>query len=288
MTQAKFEAHKEESSPKEKKNNLSVFQSILSGSITGAFEVLVDHPLWSIKTRMQKGEPFTLNPQVLYRGILPNAASMVPITAVQVGLNRFFQNWFFGNRYELTDRQRLVSAFAAGVGSAAISCPTEMIMTHQKKSFFAAGTHLVQQGGWPRLYTGMLATMLREGMFSTFFLAVTPALKTRIKEHYPNDYFASMLAGLMAGVGATLASQTFDVIKTAQQASVAANPVGFFKTAKSLYAAQGAAVFFKGGLPRGLRVMSAVTLMSWMNERMGELLSQSQPTESLTPSSVSK
>ncbi|CAM2781201.1 Mitochondrial carrier protein [Legionella steigerwaltii] len=288
MTQTKFEAHKEDASPKEKKNNLSVSQSIFSGSVTGAFEVLVDHPLWSIKTRMQKGEPFTLNPQVVYRGILPNAASMIPITAVQVGLNRFFQKWFFGNRYELSDSQKLVSAFAAGVGSAVISCPTEMVMTHQKKSFLSAGTHLVQQGGWSRLYTGMMATMLREGMFSTFFLAVTPALKTKIKEHYPNDYFASLLAGMLAGVGATLASQKFDVVKTAQQSSVTANPAGFFKTTQKLYATHGASVFLKGGLPRGLRVMSAVTLMSWMNEKMGEWMSQNQPMESETSPSPSK
>ncbi|WP_392537622.1 MC/SLC25 family protein [Legionella sp. 227] len=288
MTQAKFESHKEDMPPKEKKNNLSVFQSIFSGSVTGAFEVLVDHPLWSIKTRMQRGEPFTLNPQVLYRGILPNAASMIPITSVQVGLNRFFQNWFFGNKYELSDRQRLVSAFAAGVGSALISCPTEMVMTHQKKGFFSAGTDLVKQGGWSRLYTGMLATMLREGMFSTFFLAVTPALKNQIKGHYSNDYFASLFAGIVAGVGATLASQQFDVVKTAQQSSVATNPAGFFKTTQNLYATHGASIFFKGGLPRGLRVMSAVTLMSWMNEKMSELLSQNQPSEAVTPSSSSK
>ncbi|WP_454780664.1 MC/SLC25 family protein [Legionella sp. WA2022007384] len=288
MTQTKFEAHKDETRPKEKKNNLSVVQSIISGSITGAFEVFVDHPLWSIKTRMQKREPFTLNPQVLYRGILPNAASMVPITAVQVGLNRFFQKWFFENKYELSDTQKLMSAFAAGVGSAAISCPTEMIMTHQKTSFISAGTHLVRQGGCSRLYTGMMATMLREGMFSTFFLAVTPALKVRIKEYCPNDFAASSLAGIFAGIGATVASQKFDVIKTVQQSSIAKNPAGFFKTTQKIRAEHGLYGFFNGGFPRGLRVMSAVTLMSWMNEKMTEMLAHHQQSKSISGSSLSK
>ncbi|KTD74022.1 MC/SLC25 family protein [Legionella tucsonensis] len=282
MTQAKFEARKEESYPKEKKNNLSIFQSIVSGSVTGAFEVFVDHPLWSIKTRMQKGDPFTLSPQVLYRGILPNAASMIPITAVQVGLNRIFQKWFLGNKYELSDAQKLTSAFAAGVGSSLISCPTEMIMTHQKTGFISTGLNLVRQGGWPRLYTGLMATMLREGLFSTFFLVVTPILKVRIKEYYPNDYAASLLAGMLAGVGATLTSQKFDVVKTAQQSSITVNPAGFFKTAQKLHTTQGVYGFFKGGFPRGLRVMSAVTLMSWMNERMDDLLSQNQQKKSIS------
>lgn len=288
MTQAKFEAHKEEMQPKEKKKELSVLQSIFSGSVSGAFEVFVDHPLWSIKTRMQKGDPFTLNPQVLYRGILPNAASMIPITAVQVGLNRFFQKWFFGNKYELSDAQRWASAFTAGVGSAVISCPTEMVMTHQKKDFYSAGLQLIRQGGWSRLYTGMLATMLREGMFSTFFLAVTPSLKSRIKGYCPNDYVASLLAGMTAGVGATLASQGFDVVKTAQQSTVAAKPVGFFKAAQKLYTSNGAYGFFKGAIPRGSRVMSAVTIMGWMTERMAEILSQNHQEKAVESSSTSK
>ncbi|KTC89758.1 MC/SLC25 family protein [Fluoribacter dumoffii] len=288
MTQAKHEAVIENQHSEEKKKNLSVYQSIFSGSVTGAFEVMVDHPLWSIKTRMQKGETFTLNPQVLYRGILPNAASMIPITAVQVGLNRFFQKCFWGNNYELSDGQKMASAFAAGVGSALISCPTEMIMTHQKKSFFAAGSYLVKQNGWSCLYTGMLATMLREGMFSTFFLGVAPTLKNRIKEYCPNDYFASLLAGMTAGIGATFASQQFDVVKTVQQASVAKNSAGFFRTVQKHYAAYGACGFFKGSVPRGLRVMSAVTLMNWMNEKMGELLSETPQTEPITPSTSNR
>ncbi|MGL5741103.1 MAG: MC/SLC25 family protein [Legionella sp.] len=93
-----------------------------------------------------------------------------------------------------------------------------------------------------------------------------------MKEYGSNDYFASLLSGLTAGVGATIASQWLDVIKTTQQSSVA-KPDGFFKTAQTLYTSAGAYGFFKGTLPRGLRVMSAVTLISWMNEKMSNLLS---------------
>ncbi|CDZ77763.1 Mitochondrial carrier protein [Legionella massiliensis] len=286
--QDKFEAHSAETQPKEKKNGLSVFRSILAGSVTGAFEVLVDHPLWSIKTRLQNDAPFTLNPRILYKGILPNAASMIPITAVQVGLNSFFQKWFFDSRYALSNSQQMASAFAAGVGSALISCPTEMVMTHQRASFLSTGRYLFQQGGMPRLYTGMMATMLREGMFSTFFLAVTPLLKDNFRQYCPNDYAASLLAGMLAGIGATLASQGFDVVKSKQQSYATANPAGFFKTTQTLYASHGAYGFFKGSLPRGLRVMSAVTLMSWMNEKMAEILAQNRVEEADSPSEMTR
>src|SRR5437870_758977 len=102
----------------EKKQKVTVVQSVLIGSVAGAIEVLVNHPLWTIKTRMQRGFSFTFNPYLLYRGILPNAASMMPITAMQTGLDRCFQNAFFKDARELTNSQKVVSAFVAGVGSA--------------------------------------------------------------------------------------------------------------------------------------------------------------------------
>ena len=67
----------------------TVFQSFLIGSVAGATEVMLNHPLWSIKIRIQCGDPFTLNPRLLYRGILANIASIIPSATLQVGLNRF-------------------------------------------------------------------------------------------------------------------------------------------------------------------------------------------------------
>ncbi len=151
---------------------VTIAQSIVIGSLAGAIEVFVDHPLWSIKTRFQRGEAFTLNPSLLYRGILPNAASMVPITALQVSLNQGFHNLFFNDTTGLSDCKRITSAFVAGVGSSVVRCPTEMVMAHQShtgNTFFVAGQQLVKNVGWRCLFTGLPATAMREGMFTTFF-----------------------------------------------------------------------------------------------------------------------
>lgn len=267
MTQSRQET----STQVTEKPKATVLQSVITGSVAGAVEVFVDHPLWSIKTRLQCGDPFTLNPSLLYRGILPNAASMVPITALQVGLNRCFQNLFFKDKKELSNSERITSAFVAGMSSSFVSCPTEMVMTYQRKekgSFYNVGKHLVKQGGFTCLYTGLLATALREGMFTAFFLAVTPILKANIQPFCSNDYVASLAAGMGAGVGATLASQGVDTVKTIQQASNPLKPVGLKDAVVKLYSTQGVHGFFKGSVPRGARVMSAVTIMGWVNEKM--------------------
>ena len=236
MKQTNTESHSHQAPLSEPKEKLTVLQSVFSGSVSGALEVLVNHPLWSIKTRMQAGEAFTFNPRVLYRGLLLNTASMTPITALQVGLDRSLQNLLSNGSSELSSTKRFTSAFVAGVGSAFFCCPSEMIMTDLKKdgvSFYAAGQRLVNQGGLARLYTGLLGTALREGLFTAFFLAVTPTLKGQIKPYCQNDYAASLFAGMGSGVGATLLSQGVDTVKTIQQSSN--DSASFWQTTKKLY-----------------------------------------------------
>ena len=253
--------------PETKKPN--IVQSVITGSIAGAAEVSVGHPLWSIKTRLQSEQPFTLNPAVLYRGILSNAASMMPITAIQVGLNRGIQTLVFKNE-ALSDWQRVASAFVAGVGSALVSCPTEMVMTYQGKAkcgFSAAYQYLKQQGN-AYFFIGLPATAMREGMFTAFFLAITPIIKVNILPYCSYDSAASLGAGMSAGVCATLASQGIDTIKTMQQAADIKKPVSVKDAIQKIYSTHGVHGFFKGGLARGTRVMSAVTIMGWVTEKL--------------------
>ncbi len=253
------------------KRKPTLWESLFMGSVAGGAEVIVDHPLWVVKTRLQQNQPLSLDPRVLYRGIFPNAASMIPITAMQVGLNRLAQSVFYNNSNDLSNVQRIGSAFFAGVGSAFASCPTERVMTHQGKagdSFYRSARYFMNVGGVTSLYSGLAATMLREGMFTAFFLAVTPMLKTEIKSYVANDYFASLIAGMTAGVGATIASHGVDTIKTIQQSADVAQPVGFVEATKKIYSNHGFKGFFKGAVPRGARVMSAVTIMGWVNEKL--------------------
>lgn len=281
MTQSKqgqSQGYPEQSEYRRSTSRVTVAQSIVIGSVAGGTEVLINHPLWSIKTRLQRGDTFTFKPSLLYRGILPNAASMIPITAMQVGLNRSFQNVFFKHSTDLSDYQRITSAFVAGVGSSAVSCPTEFVMTQQQGqtggSFYVVGKRLAKQNGWHCLFTGLSATAMREGTFTAFYLAGTPILKAKIQPYCANDYAASLGAGIGAGVGATLASQGVDTLKTIQQAADVSQPVGLKEAAKKLYSTEGVYGFFKGGIPRGGRVVSAVTAMGLVNEKMEAMFRQ--------------
>lgn len=244
----------------------TVTQSLITGSVAGAIEVLVDHPLWTIKTRLQNGDPFSLRPSVLYTGMLANAASMVPITAIQVGFNTAIQNVFFKDA--LTDRQRMGSAFIAGAFSSLVSCPTEMVMLHQgrmKTYFSSAAKHIVQQSGYSALCTGMMGTAMRDGLFTMSFLALTPILKEYLKPYCPDDAVTSIAAGVSAGVLATASSHVFDTIKTRQQKEALSKQMGFRAAARSLCATGG---IFTGVVARGARVVSAVSIIAAVTAAM--------------------
>jgi solute carrier family 25 (mitochondrial citrate transporter), member 1 len=263
-----------------KQTQTTVWQSIVTGSLAGAIEVGIDHPLWSIKTMLQRDQPLNFSFSALYVGVLYNAMSMIPITALQVGLNRALQQvWFKDNN--LSSTQCIASAFVAGIGSSLVSCPIEMIMTQQSKtkmSFYAA-SYILKEAGCSSFYRGLLATAMREGMFTAFFLAGTPLLKSQITSYCTNDAAASLLAGIGAGVGATLASHAFDTIKTRQQDAPINEPINFLRAMKKIYSSHGPYGFFKGSLPRGLRVVSAVTIMSYIGDKMGTYFAQSNATQ---------
>lgn len=256
---------------KEERKTIPIWlQSMITGSIAGGTEVLVDHPLWTVKTLIQSNQALTFNPRTLYRGILPNAASMIPITATQVTLNSGFQK-LFSSSNDLSLFARLASAFFAGMGAAFIACPTEMVMTHQgktKKNFLATSQSLTNQYSYKTLFAGLGATAMRDGMFTVCFLALTPWLKQQMSPWFANGYASSLLAGMSAGIVATATSHGFDTVKTLQQTGDLANPDTMIKTAKKLYAEAGMYGFFKGAIPRGTRVMSAVTIMGMVNEKM--------------------
>ena len=58
------------------------------GAASGMVEVTLLHPTVSLKNALQERRPLQWRPQALYRGYTLNAASFVPITCVQFGVNR--------------------------------------------------------------------------------------------------------------------------------------------------------------------------------------------------------
>lgn len=247
---------------------LSVIENYSIGAFTGLAEVLVTNPLFVIKTKMQQNKPWNLTPAAYYKGATANALGFMPITAIQVGANKWIQSTLFNNHP--TYVQQVGAAFTAGVFSSFISCPVEKIMTlqndHPKTSLSTLLKKQLKAKGLSGFFVGQLATSLREGGFSIFFLAAPPLIKSKLKSQGLNDTSSTIIAGVSSGIVATLITQPFDTIKTSQQSAVKSN-LGFFKTAKSMTMP----MLFKGITARSSSVILSITLMDWVKGQLEHL-----------------
>lgn len=239
----------------------TMMKSMLIGSIAGAVEVAVDHPFWSIKTLLQKGEKMTLDPRIIYRGLLPNMLSMVPITAVQFGANAGMKAYI---------DNPVANAFMAGVSAASIACPIEMGMTRQNAtgtSFVNACKQIIAEGGMQRMYTGMAATAFRDGVYTTAVFVGKSMMKPYTAQVISNEKVADIAAAMSAGISAGLVTHPVDTVKTRQQA--ANKKMSFTEVARQVYQEKGILGFFKGSLPRSIRIGSAVVIFNKVTEEVG-------------------
>jgi hypothetical protein len=256
-------------------DNITVSQQVASASTAACAELTVGHPLWTIKTRLQNNLYFTLNPRILYRGFVPSAASMMPITSTQMVLNHVFQNMLFSDKNNVSSQKNeLAGAFFGGALAAAFACPVEMIITRMEtgQAFLPITQALIKQGGFKRLYSGVVMTAMRDGCFGVGYMALPGVLEQAFSPYFEKNH-ASWLAKIVAGVSSAVVSQAFDTVKTAQQS--AENGMGLLEAIKKPYVEHGLFGYLKGGLPRGIRVASAVCIMSTVTKNMNTFFNHS-------------
>ena len=149
-----------------------------------------------------------------------------------------------------------------------------MVMTHMSmgKNFFTTAKNLINAGGVGRLYSGFAMTAMRDGWFGVGFMAAPAALEPIVRPYVKYDGQANLLSKVVAGVGAAVVSQAFDTVKTVQQ--TAEKGQGIYAAVKKPYTEHGMFGYFKGGLPRGARVASAVCIMSFVSENMNTFFTQ--------------
>lgn len=254
------------------KNAFPLFQySLFKGCSIGAVEAGINHPLWQIKTRLQNKDPFTLNPRVLYRGIAANVISTMPLTVIQVTGTKFMeQNCKFSSRSEAC--QQIFNAFSGGALSAVVSTPIELLMSHKKET--ESYTHIIKKihvGGFKRFYTGFWGTTMREGIYTVGYLSAPSLVEKQLKTLFPQQSeICALVSSPIAGITAAVFSHPFDTIKARQQNMVLQTKTHFLGVAKDLVQKDGLLSFYRGLLPRGIMIASAVTILDKTSKKMDE------------------
>ena len=131
---------------------------------------------------------------------------------------------------------------------------------------------LKQNQGVRHLFTGFFETGLRIAVPAAGFLAGVPILAEQLKERKTNSFLAWFVAGTSVGISTALVTQPLDTVKTERQRHL--KPKSTLGTIVEIYSKRGVYGFFVGGLPRIIRVTSAVAVMGSLNEKLKSLLTQ--------------
>ena len=258
--------HNEHSEPS-KSNTIT---NALIGALAGTGEIVVNQPLIYFKNTLQRGGTIEwFNPKVWYRGFGMNVAAMGPTTAFQTATNAALESVMPGKKASTM----LSRAFLAGVASALLCAPIELVILDQQKNnrnMLETMRGLIKEAGWRVLTRGWLATALREGPWSVAYLVGFPIAQEAIKNQIDNPLAANIGAyvgaGALTGSAVALVTHPVDTIKTCMQTDYQGTAIKNMRGAiHNIYATRGIRGFFSGVAPRTINCGLAVPLMGTLN-----------------------
>ena len=213
---------------------LTTMEDLYVGGLSGVTMILTTMPVLTWKFCIQTGTPFPTALGGWYRGVLVQASSIAPVTAVQFLFNGALKKMISGAsplssrmKRELTTVERLVAGLGAGVVSAVLLSPVDMLTIQQQKlglSLMGSLQYILVEAGPVELWRGVVATAAREGIYVAGMFGLTPVigeyLTKNVKRLQKQAVLANALSACAAGVVAALLSHPMDTVKSCLQADL--------------------------------------------------------------------
>jgi len=250
-------------------------RSFIGGSFSATCSTILFQPLDLIKTRIQTNTLGSSREFVrevglrgLWTGLSPSLARTVPGVGLYFASVSTIKSYWGGKEGRQTRTQSAVTGGLARAIAGCLLLPATVVKTryecglYKYPSLASAVTHISKTEGVKGLFSGLYPTLVRDVPFSSLYLLFYTELKSFYGENCSPAQ--SWLAGLSAGVLASLATHPADVLKTSQQVG---RTSGVLITAKYLLrerpsGTSAISVFYKGLAPRMLR-RSLMSALAW-------------------------
>lgn len=272
-------------------------KAFMCGSFSGTCSTLLFQPLDLIKTRLQTLQS-SVQPGVgrvgmvtvvlsvvkterllgLWKGMSPSFVRTIP------GVGIYFSTYYSLKQHFFQDRSpRAVEAMLLGGGARSVAgvfmLPVTVIKTRFECGRYNYGSvtgalrSVCQTEGPAALYSGLMATLLRDVPFSAIYVMFYSQTKALLPEEIGRSAsapLANFSCGVLAGILASLITQPADVVKTNVQVKL---QLRTSEAVRHIYMEQGLQGFFRGAVPRALRrtMMAALawTVYEQMMARVG-------------------
>jgi hypothetical protein len=309
--------------PQKQKRPLTTLEGIVVGTVAGVMEVSIDQPLVTLKNQMQRKDKGAVSAvqilknlsstkavQALWSGWSSNAAGLAVVTAMQVvGTERFKGFLSQDGAKTLSEKEKLASTVAAGVVSATVAGPSEMVtMRHEARTkafldrtkdkptaerppnYTSTVKDVYAKYGFAGFTRGLAGTAVRDAGFTVAYSYGGTFFKEKYMNYFSDPMSCTIAGGVTSGVIGAVVTHPFDTWKTQKQSGQVTEfwPKGFQDTLKKVftttYEKEGSYKAFKATVeealkepyrgfgPRATRVVMAVTVMNLVTEKLGDTL----------------
>ncbi|XP_043252065.1 mitochondrial 2-oxodicarboxylate carrier isoform X2 [Colletes gigas] len=257
-----------------------------AGGCAGFVEACIMHPMDLIKTRFQLQVKVATQDALYYTGIRDCMRKMY----INEGLAAFWKGILPPVIMETPKRAvktYYYAGFLTGVTEAILVNPFEVVkvqmqsnrkhISHSPSTFAVTRRILTEHGfGLKGLNKGLSATIMRNGIFNTFYLGIYNSVVPHLlkqKDHFP-ELFLKFVVGFLSGTVASCMNIPFDVAKSRIQ-----GPQGeilykdTLQTIYLVYHREGFKALYKGLVPKILRLGPGGAIMLIVYEHMKYYLS---------------
>lgn len=257
--------------------NLTELENATVGALVGIVEVLCLQPFNYCKNMIQQGQPLTADPRKLYRGVGANCINMGGCTMVQFAVGGGLKGVMKDERGELTPGREMMCGLGAGMVSAAIGTPLELVMIQQQRKGLSSAATVKEMVGGGHVTRGFLGCAIREGLWTVGYMSIPPIVRKQLRSSMPDtfdtDNKARIPASLLGGLFACYLTHPADTIKTCMQGDVERSTYGGFKeTAMVVMKEKGITGFYGGATFRYGRMVCAVFMMDTLQAMIGPAL----------------
>jgi len=258
---------------------LNEFENASVGATVGTIEVLCLQSLNYCKNMIQQGQPISLDPRKMYRGVGANCVNMGSCTMIQFAIGGSLKKMVLGDQpaRRLTVSEEMLCGIGAGVVSAIVGSPLELIMIQQQRKGGNTLETVKNIASPGTVMRGFVGAAIREGLWTCGYLSIPPIVRHTLTENYPetfnSDAKARVPASLLGGLFACYLTQPADTIKTCMQGDIERTKFGTVtETARVLFKEGGIPAFYRGATFRYGRMVCAVALMDTLQAMVGPML----------------
>jgi len=259
-------------------SKLNELQNATVGMTIGVIEVLILQPLNYCKNMIQQGQPVSMNPAVMYRGVGANAVNMGGCTMIQFAIGGSAKKWVAGDKNRpLSAPEEMGCGLLAGMVSSLWGSPLELVMIQQQRKGHNTIETLKSVATPSLAFRGILGCAIREALWTCGYLSIPPIVKSQLMTRYPDTFNSSekarIPAALLGGLFACYLTHPFDTVKTCMQGDIERKTYGTFThTAKAVYAESGIPGFYRGASFRYGRMVCAVFIMDTLKDKISPIL----------------